>query len=132
MSGKSLFDLVAPERVAGMRKIADEQGEGWYLPLAAAPPLRHVTDPREAALLQELCVPQPLATLTQTLNLSGNYLKIEKKSFVLASAFQPSPFTRFAEEADELGWPVEELATHHFTMVSMPGETAEALMRHMA
>ena len=130
-NGQSLFDLATPERAAGMRKMADEQGEGWYLPLSAAP-LEHVTDPKEAALLQELCVPQPLANATQTLNLSGNHLKIEKTAFVLASAHQPSTFTRFAEEARELGWPVEELATHHFTMISMPGETAEVLMRHAA
>ncbi len=130
-NGQSLLDLATPERAAGMRKMADEQGEGWYLPLSAAP-LEHVTDPKEAALLQELCVPQPLANVTQTLNLSGNHLKIEKTAYVLASAHQPSPFTRFAEEARELGWPIEELATHHFTMISMPGETAEVLMRHTA
>ena len=130
-NGQSLFDLATPERAAGMRKIADEQGEGWYLPLSAAP-LEHVTDPKEAALLQELCVPQPLATAPQTLNLFGNHLTIKKTAYVLASAHQPSLFTRFAEEARELGWPVEELATHHFTMISMPGETAEVLMHHMA
>ena len=83
-------------------------------------------------MLQELCVPQPLANATQTLNLSGNHLKIEKTSYVLATAHQPSLFTGFAEKARELGWPIEELATHRFTMISMPGETAEVLMRHAA
>ncbi len=92
-NGQSLFDLATPERAAGMRKMADEQGEGWFLPLSAAP-LEHVTDPKEAALLQELCVPQPLANATQTLNLSGNHLKIEKTAFLLASPHQPSTFTR--------------------------------------
>ena len=64
--------------------------------------------------------------------LSGNDLKIATKAFVLATGNQPSPFTRFAEEARGLGWPVEELATHHFTMLSMPRETADVLIRHAA
>lgn len=129
--GQALVDLVPPERADGMRRIADEQGEGWYLPISAAP-LQYVTEPKEAALLEELCVAHPLATMTQKLNVSGNHLKIAKKMFVLATGYVPSPFTRFAEEARALGWPVEELATHHFTMLSMPHETADVLMRHAA
>lgn len=129
--GQALHDLIPPERAAGMRSIAEEQGEGWYLPITAAP-LQHVTEPKEAALLKDLCGAQPLATMTQKLNLSGNYLKIPKKTFVLATGYAPSVFTRFADEARALGWPVEELATHHFTMLSMPRETAEILMRHAA
>ena len=89
-NGQSLFDLATPERAAGMRKMADEQGEGWFLPLSAAP-LEHVTDPKEAALLQELCVPQPLANATQTLNLSGNHLKIEKTALCLPPPISPAP-----------------------------------------
>ena len=114
-----------------MRSIAEEQGEGWYLPITAAP-LQHVTEPKDAALLKELCGAHPLATMTQKLNLSGTYLKIAQKTFVLATGYTPSVFTRFADEARALGWPVEELATHHFTMLSMPRETAEILMRHAA
>jgi len=129
--GQALYDLIPPQRAAGMRRIAEEQGEGWYLPITAAP-LEHVTEPKEAALLKKLCVAHPFATMTQKLNLSGNHLKIPKKCFVRATGYTPSVFTRFAEEARALGWPIEELATHHFTMLSMPRETAETLIRHAA
>lgn len=129
--GQALIELAPPERADGMRNFANEQGEGWYLPLAAAR-LQNVTDPKEAAILQEFCVSHPLATITQKLQLSGNHLKIAKKAFVLATEFEPSPYTGFAEEARRLGWPVEELSTHHFTMLSMPRETADVLMLHAA
>jgi pimeloyl-ACP methyl ester carboxylesterase len=129
--GEALFDLVSSERAAGMRKVADSDGEGWYLPLAAAP-LQNVTDPEESALLAEYCVPHPLATMTQKLTGSGNHLKVANKAYVLATEFQPCPFTGFAEEASRLGWTVEELVTHHFTMISMPRETANVFMRHAA
>lgn len=129
--GEALLDLSRPERAAAMRKVADEDGEGWYLPLAAAP-LQNVTDPKEAAILAKHCVPHPFATMTQKLQVSGNHFKVAKNAYLLATAFQPSPFTSFAAEARQLGWTVEELATHHFTMISMPRETAEILMRHAA
>ncbi len=129
--GEALLDMLPPERAAGMRAIADEAGEGWYLPLSAAP-LQNVTDPKEAALLAEFCVSHPFATMTQELTLTGDHLNIAKITFVLATEFQPSPFTPFAAEARRLGWPVEELATHHFTMISMPRETADIFLRHAA
>jgi pimeloyl-ACP methyl ester carboxylesterase len=129
--GEALIDLLPIERAAFIRKAADEEGEGWYLPLTTSPQ-QHVTDPGEAALLTKLCVPHPFATFTQILNLSGNHLMIAKKAYVLASGHRPSPFAKFAEEAHKLGWPVEQLATHHFTMLSMPRETADILIRYAA
>ena len=56
---------------------------------------------------------------------AGAHLTIEKKAFVFASGYAPSPFAQFANEARALGWPVEDLPTHHFPMLSMPRETAE-------
>ncbi|MBT4489971.1 MAG: alpha/beta hydrolase [Rhodospirillaceae bacterium] len=127
--GEALLDMVPPERAASMRDVADKDGDGWYLPLSAAP-LQNVTDPGEAAILAEFCVSHPFATMTQKLSVSGNHLNIASKTYVLATEFQPSVFTGFAEEARQLDWRVEELATHHFTMMSMPRETADLLMRH--
>ena len=129
--GQSLFDLLPRERTAGMMKIVEEHGEGWYVPVEAMPG-QQVTEPSEAALLKELSVPQPLATFSQKLHLSGNYLEVEKKAYVIASGYSPSVFTPFADEAREFGWPVDDLPTHHFVMLSMPRETATVLMRHAA
>lgn len=129
--GQALTDLIPPERAAGMRRMAKAEGEGWSLPLAAAP-VGHVSDPEVTSLLQALCVAQPFAAMTQKLDLSGDIEKVDKKAFVLAASYQRSPFRRFAEQARERGWPVEELPTHHFTMLSMPRETADMLARYAA
>jgi pimeloyl-ACP methyl ester carboxylesterase len=131
-NGQSLLDLLPPDRALITRKLAEEGGNGWLVPVAypEAGPIRHVTNPNELAVLKELNTPHPLATFSQKLNISGNHLQIAKKAFVFASGYTPSPFARFAEEARTLGWPVIELRTHHFPMLSMPHETAEVLMRH--
>jgi pimeloyl-ACP methyl ester carboxylesterase len=130
-NGQSALDVALPERALALRKAADEKGEGWYLPVSAAP-LQNVTDPKEAALLLEWCVPHPFATTTQRLDLSGNHRKIKKTTYVHAVGTQPNFFTKFAEEARRHRWPVEELPTHHFPMISMPKETADVLTRHAA
>jgi len=129
--GQSLFDLLPHERTAGMMKFVEEYGDGWRVPVEVLPS-QNVTEPSEAALLKELSVPQPLATFSQKLKLVGNHLRVEKKAYALASGYSPSVFTRFADEALALGWPVENLPTHHFVMLSMPRETAALLMRHAA
>ncbi|MDP6429203.1 MAG: alpha/beta hydrolase [Rhodospirillales bacterium] len=129
--GQSLTDLQAPERAKMMRKYAEDKGEGWYLPPFPAD-FWHVTNPEEAAFLEELSTPHPYATMLQKLQLTGGLEKIAKKTYVQATGYEPSAFPRFVAEAREAGWPVEELNTHHFTMLSMPAETAEVLIRHAA
>lgn len=130
-NGQALHDLTAPERAAKMRAMSDAEGEGWYVPPMPAP-FWHVHDPGHAAFLDELSTPHPLATMTQKLEHNDNHLKIGKKAYVLATGYEPSSFPQFANRAREMGWPIEELETHHFTMFSMPAETAEILIRHAA
>jgi pimeloyl-ACP methyl ester carboxylesterase len=129
-TGQSLLDLLPRERAAMTLKLANENGDGWYVPVAVpgAGPMQHVREPSVSALLEELMVPHPLATFTQMLRVAGHHLRIAKKAFVFASGYAPSTFARFADEARTLGWPVEDLPTHHFPMLSMPRETAEVLI----
>lgn len=129
--GQSLGDLMIPERAEIMCAHAEEKGEGWYLPPFPAD-FWHVSDPKEAAFLEELSTPHPYATMLQKLTLTGGLDKIAKKAYVLATGYEPSSFPKFADEMRRQGWPVEELKTHHFTMLSMPKETAEVLIRHAA
>jgi pimeloyl-ACP methyl ester carboxylesterase len=133
-NGQSLLDLLPSERAAIMLKLTQENGEGWYVPVAVpeAGPIQHVSEASIVTLLKELCVAHPFATFSQKLDLSGNHLKVTKKAFVFASEYKLSTFARFADEARVLGWPVEDLQTHHFPMLSMPRETASTLMRHKA
>jgi pimeloyl-ACP methyl ester carboxylesterase len=130
-NGQALIDLMSSERSASIRQLAEEMGEGWYVPPLPAPAW-HVHDPNQAALLDELSTPHPLATMTQKISHSDNHFKIKKKAYVLATGYEPSSFPQFADQAKDMDWPIEELATHHFTMFSMPQETADILMRHAA
>ncbi len=130
-SGQALRDLISPERAANIFQSVEEKGEGWYVPPLPAP-FWHIHDPELAALHDRLSTPHPIATMTQTLSLSGNHLNIAKKAFILATGYEPSSFPRFADEARDMDWPVEELPTHHYTMFSMPQETADLLQRHAA
>ena len=130
-SGQALRDLISPERAASIFQSVEEKGEGWYVPPLPAP-FWHIHDPELAELHDRLSTPHPIATMTQTLSLSGNHLNIAKKAFILATGYEPSSFPRFADEARDMDWPVEELPTHHYTMFSMPQETADLLQRHAA
>jgi pimeloyl-ACP methyl ester carboxylesterase len=130
-SGQALRDLISPERAANIFQSVEEKGEGWYVPPLPAP-FWHIHDPELAELHDRLSAPHPLATMTQTLSLSGNHLNIAKKAFILATGHEPSSFPRFADEVRDMDWPVEELPTHHYTMFSMPQETADLLQRHAA
>jgi pimeloyl-ACP methyl ester carboxylesterase len=130
-NGQALLDLTLPERADSMRQLAEEKGEGYYLPPLPASSW-HVHDPEHVAFLEKLSTPHPLATMTQKLSLSDNHLKIKNKAYVLATCWEPSPFPQFADRAREAGWPIEELDTHHFAMFSLPQETADILMRYAA
>jgi pimeloyl-ACP methyl ester carboxylesterase len=130
--GKAQLDMTPGERRAAFEKLAAERGGGWRLPLIPAKDW-DVTDPGEARLLDTRCVPHPIATMRQKARLTGKLNTIPKIAFILAvGGKRISPFPPFAAKARAAGWPVEELASHHFTMLSKPRETADLLVRHAA
>ena len=118
-----------PAREASTLKLAQENGDGWRVPVAVAEegPIRHVSEASIVALLRELCVAQPLATFSQKLNLSGSHLKIARKAFVFASGYARAHLPDLQRKRDCSAGAVEHLQTHHFPMLSMPRETAHAL-----
>ena len=130
-NGQSLLDLFPQERAYVTLKLAKEDGDGWRVPVAVpeAGPFRHVGEPSQLEMLMELSVAHPLAAFVQKLKVTGHHLTIARKAFVFASGYSPSTFARFADEARSLGWPVEDLPTHHLPMLSMPRQTAEVLLR---
>ena len=129
-SGKSMLDFVPPERAEGFKAMAKDSGRGLAIPVLPAVDW-DVADPAHVQMLEALSVPHPLATMTQSLRLAGDALA-RRGAFILAKSRRVTPFPVFAEKARAVGWPVYELATHHFTMLSMPRETADILVRHAA
>jgi len=130
--GKSQFDMTVGERVAMFEKLAAENGGGWRIPPLPAKDW-DVTDPNHAALLDERSVPHPIATFRERARLTGTLNAIPKIAYVLATGGRrQTPFPPFAAKARAAGWPVEEIVSHHFTMLSKPRETADILVRHAA
>lgn len=115
--------------------VADE-GDGWRLP---PPPWRELAtgvsgvDDAAVAMLIERSVPQPWASLTSPVRLTGAWEKLPRlgvlSSFgieqVRALATTVPIFRHMAGES----WRYEELPTWHWPMVSRPTELAEILHR---
>ena len=91
----------------------------------------------KAGLTRTLCArkslitPHPLGTLTERLELTGARDRIPIKTYVLATGGpQPTPFIAMAERiASDPSWRLEKLACGHNTMMEMPQETLEVLLR---
>lgn len=70
----------------------------------------------------------PLLTLLEAAESSGDEAGIAKKSYILATGYQPTPFRRFAEFAKAEGWDYHETATDHFVMQNDPELTTTVLL----
>jgi pimeloyl-ACP methyl ester carboxylesterase len=119
--GQALVDLTRPEVRAA---VLAAKGPG--LP-PLTPPSQGMTDASEIAWLEGRRGAQPLKTFTQPVSLKGNYRG--PRTYIYCSGYSPSSFTATATalRADP-AWRYRELPTHHYPQVSMPGETAAALL----
>ena len=127
--GKSMLDLLPAERSATFEKLAAEAGDGWRIPALPAKDW-DVDDPEHIHMLESRSSPHPIATMRQKAQLSGMPDRVAKIVYLLAMGRRGSPFPAFAAKARAAGWPVEEIATHHFPMLSKPRETADIFERH--
>lgn len=124
--GDSIMSLARPERQAQLRAAADA-GDGWRIPNMPAEAWG-ITDPDEAAWLDRHSGDHPFATMTQPIRLTGAHKRIANRTYVLATAYDPSPFSSFAAKAEaEGGWTVERIHCHHFLNVSRADEVAEII-----
>ena len=126
--GQCLLDLALPERRAQLLERAESRGEGWRVPPIAAADWG-VTEPAERDWIDRLCVDHPLATLRQPLCHSDRHLGIARKTYVLATAYDPSPFHAFAARTGEdPAWRQRTIACHHMLGISAPGAVSEILL----
>jgi hypothetical protein len=80
------------------------------------------------ARVDRLCRPQALATFEMPLLLTGALDKVQKRSYILADGWDPSPFRHFAKLYDgKPGWQVSRVPCGHDVMVDMPEQLAEQL-----
>jgi pimeloyl-ACP methyl ester carboxylesterase len=73
--------------------------------------------------------PQPLLTLLEAVRFTGEEAKVPKKAYIFAAAWQPTPFSRFAEKVtDNPEWSYHELACSHDVMSDQPMQLLAILL----
>src|SRR6185437_4182653 len=85
--------------------------------------------PEVIALWDGKSAPQPLATFTQPVQLTGGIGRIKRKMYILATD-DPAHFTRFYEKLkNDPAWTVHSLPCTHFIQLEMPDELTAILMK---
>ncbi|MEV6159384.1 alpha/beta fold hydrolase [Nonomuraea sp. NPDC052129] len=118
-NGDSLLSL-APE---GFVKFVQASADGWQVP-APASALFGITDPADAAWLQERLRPQPLRTFTEGTRLTGAVDRIPGTGAYCRP--QTFAFDRFAEA---VGYRTIALDGPHDVLLTDPGAVTAVLLR---
>jgi pimeloyl-ACP methyl ester carboxylesterase len=88
----------------------------------------HVNE-RDREWVDAMSTPHPLATMTESIQLQGNHLKVKKKVFVLASSWEPNPFRRFYEQlGQDPTWTTCTIESGHDAMLDKPDGVANLLV----
>jgi len=83
---------------------------------------------KDQAWVDELCTPQPIATFSERIVLTGARERIGKKLYLRASGYgSPSFDAALAKVRGRPAWRVFEMACGHDIMVDMPEELAKIL-----
>ena len=127
-NGKCMLDLVPPERRATVESLARQHGDGYRVPTSLVLDTGIEDADERAAYLARMSF-HPLRSLLQPVQLTGRYLTVPNKVYVLATLKPTHHFLDYYEWASrEPGWSARKLASNHFPMTTMPNETAELLM----
>ncbi len=124
-SGDSIMTL-SPE----MYQLMHIKGAGQYGGRACPPIPAEVfnVNEQDRAWVDSMGTPHPFATMIEAVQLQGNHLKVKKKTFVLASAWGPSPFKWFYEHLrEDPTWITRTINSGHDAMLDKPEEVASLL-----
>lgn len=127
--GACVLDFQLPERRESF-EAARRAFDGWRLP---PPPVAFygVHEPEAAAWAQARCVPQPWATFTRPLRLTGGAASIARKAYIRCEETELDYMEQFVAlaEADE-AWDLHRLQTGHDAMISDPEALARLLLAY--
>jgi len=124
-SGDSIMTL-SPEMYQLMYiKDAGKHGGIACSPIPAA--ILHVND-QDRAWVDTMATPHPFATMIEAIQLQGRHLTVRKKTFALASAWEPNPFKQFYERLQgDPTWVTRTIESGHDAMLDKPEEVASLL-----
>jgi pimeloyl-ACP methyl ester carboxylesterase len=124
-NGDSIMTLSPEEYQLMYIKDAGQYGGFACSPIPAA--VLHVNE-QDRAWVDSMGTPHPLATMAEAIQLQGSYLKVKKKTFALASAWEPSPFRQFYEHLQgDPAWTTCTIESGHDAMLDKPEEVASLL-----
>ena len=121
-NGQSLFSVLPPDR-----HLTTVPGEDWLVvPITSAS--FGLKRPEVIALWEGKSAPQPLATFTQPVQLTGGISRVKQKMYILAT--DPARFSQFYDKLkNDPGWTVHTLPCTHFIQLEMPGELTAILLK---
>jgi pimeloyl-ACP methyl ester carboxylesterase len=123
--GEAMADLTSPavrEAISGQAAC----GAATVPPVAAA--VFRVNE-QDRAWVDAQCTPQPLATLTDRIALSGARERVARKVYVRAAGYPSVAFDAArARLASDPGWQVLEVPCGHDAMLDMPERVAAILV----
>ena len=124
-NGDSVLELTGPavrEAILG----AQARGDLGIPPRSAE---AFGVNPADHAWVDRLCMPQPLATVTDAIALSGAVGRIPRKTYIRASSYANPGFDSALESLRvDPSWRCHEVPSGHDVMVDMPDRLAEMLV----
>lgn len=124
---KALPSEVWPMFVNGFRDAARAGNCGLMSPIPAEV---FGIKAENRAWVDRRCRPQALATFESPALLTGEAAKVSNRTYILADAWDPSPFRHFAAQCEKAGgWQVVKMPSSHDVMVDMPKELAAQLLK---
>ena len=128
--GRSELDGTEPQKLTEVLDAAGDHG-GHLLPPYPAEFFN--VNPADRAMVDALCTPQPIETFIESLNLTGAYENVAKKTFVMATGWKGHPVLRqmYKEAKEDKGWTALEIPYGHDVMLDAPERVAEILLGAM-
>lgn len=123
-------DAFWPDHGESLWDVTGDFEHDWYISTQKHRPglVRPLGTPADFAPVPGVVGYHPLLTLLEAVDLSGDEQSIAKKSYILATGYEGTPFPRFAEKAKAAGWDYHETATDHFVMENDPDLTVRVLL----
>lgn len=124
--GQSLFDINIP---ANTQRFVASAGDVGGLAVPAPPAAFFNVNATDAARVDALATPFPMAAMAERLKLTGRHKQIRKHTYVHGTVLpRESPFKPFYDRVkDDPAWSAHALACGHHVMLDLPEKTAEIL-----
>jgi pimeloyl-ACP methyl ester carboxylesterase len=126
-NGESLHDTLP----SAQRELQIEQtlqhGEGWKVPPIPAEVFNVNT--ADLAWVNRQCTMQPLTTFQQGIRLQHAEPAVKHITYILATGWDESPFMKFHDRAQAMGWTTTCLNSGHDVMLDQPEQLTGILLR---